>query len=231
MCNVNVFIVLCLVHIHFDANVFGSSTKVHYSIWRIFFFNKYCTLNFVRAWCRRALLFPQWGNLKCCLHCVFAVSWYVGECESQWLCGKKDMFLLHRRHQASEVNEVREKSDARPYWCVAVHVACHVDRRQALLRVAVAQAAHQAPGTLAAFGLRVVKCYLRTQTSTCTQTAKIFRWLVRMKPNTFENLFSNQSLTAVGFYWSPLTILVGGVGVGEVSLFNFITSMIWDGTK
>lgn len=75
------------------------------------------------------------------------------------------MFLLHR-HRASRVSEGCEKSDIRPYWCVAVHVASHVD--QALLRVAVAQAAHQTPGTLAAFGLRVVKCYLRMQANTYT---------------------------------------------------------------
>lgn len=66
-----------------------------------------------------------------------------------------------------------ERSDARPYRCVAVHVASQVDRRQALLRVAVAQAAHQTPGTLAALGLRVVKCYLRTHASKHTQTASV----------------------------------------------------------
>lgn len=63
------------------------------------------------------------------------------------------------------------KKQSGTYWCVAVHVAAaahgrvqvvQVDGRQALLRKTVAQAAHQTPGTLAAFGLRVVKCYLHT---------------------------------------------------------------------
>lgn len=90
----------------------------------------------------------------------------VSQCELQ--ADVSGGLLLFNRHRASSVSEVCEKSDARPYRCVAVHVASHVD--QALLRVAVAQAAHQTPGTLAAFGLRVVKCYLRMQANIYTQT-------------------------------------------------------------